>query len=137
MTSGRGLGAFRIGLIGWAALVGGGLAGITHAEGRNPLKIADAQYEPTMFTDIDGWAEDDHDAALVSFRNSCKALLKSSASSREGQPMRTALYNVCGKSSAVDADKPGAARAFFEGNFTPMRISPLGTPDGFLTGYYE
>ena len=76
MTSGRGLSAFRAGLIGSAALVAAGVAGITHAEGRNPLKIADAQYEPAMFTDIDGWAEDDHDAAFVSFRNSCKALLR-------------------------------------------------------------
>src|SRR5947207_11665113 len=126
MTSGRGLSAFRAGLIGSAVLVAAGLGGITHAEGRNPLKIADAQYEPAMFTDIDGWAEDDHDAAFVSFRNSCKALLRGSASSREGQPMRTALYNVCVKAANVDADKPGSARAFFEGNFTPMRISPLG-----------
>jgi len=137
MTSGRGFSAFRAGLIGSAALIAAGLAGIGHAEGRNPLKIADAQYEPTMFTDIEGWAEDDHDAAFASFRNSCKALLRGSASSREGQPMRTALYNVCVKAANVETDKPGAARAFFESNFTPMRISPLGTPDGFLTGYYE
>src|SRR5882757_6511937 len=137
MTSGRGFSAFRAGLIGSVALIAAGMAGIGHAEGRNPLKIADAQYEPTLFTDVEGWAEDDHDAAFVSFRNSCKALLRGSASSREGQPMRTALYNVCVKAANFDADKPGAARAFFESNFTPMRISPLGTPDGFLTGYYE
>jgi membrane-bound lytic murein transglycosylase A len=137
MTSGRGFSAFKAGLIGSAALLAAGVAGITHAEGRNPLKIADAQYEPTLFTDIEGWAEDDHDAGLASFRNSCKTLLRSTASSREGQPMRTALYNVCVKAGGVDADKPGAARAFFENNFTPMRISPLGTADGFLTGYYE
>jgi hypothetical protein len=33
--------------------------------------------------------------------------------------------------------KAGEARAFFEQNFRPVRISPLGTPDGFVTGYYE
>src|SRR5262245_38046376 len=106
-SSGRGSRTFRAGLVGSAALVVAGLAGITHAEGRNPLKIADAQYEPAMFADIDGWAEDDHDAAFVSFRNSCKALLRSSASSREAQPMRAALYNVCVKAADVDVSKPG------------------------------
>jgi membrane-bound lytic murein transglycosylase A len=137
MTSARGSGSVRAGLIGSAILIAASVAGVTHAEGRNPLKISDAQYEPALFTDIDGWAEDDHDAGFASFRNSCKALLRSTEASRAGQPMRTALYNVCVKANDVDVNKPGAARAFFENNFTPMRISPLGTPDGFLTGYYE
>src|SRR5258706_15904253 len=97
MTSGRGFRAFRAGLIGSVALVAAGVAGIGHAEGRKPLKIADAQYEPTLFTDVEGWAEDDHDAGFASFRNSFKTLLRSAASSREGQPMRTALYKVCAK----------------------------------------
>lgn len=118
-------------------LIAASAAGVTHAEGRNPLKIADAQYEPVLFNDIDGWADDDHDAGFASFRNSCKALLRSTSASREGQPMRTALYNTCAKAADLDTNKPGAARAFFENNFTPMKISPLGTPDGFLTGYYE
>src|SRR5262249_52601840 len=30
-----------------------------------------------------------------------------------------------------------AARVFFEQNFRPMRITPLGENNGFLTGYYE
>src|SRR5882724_11005006 len=101
MTFGRGFSAFKAGLVGSAALVAAGAAGIGTGAGRNPLKIADAQYEPTLFTDVDGWAEDDHDAAFVSFRNSCKALLRSTASSREGQPMRAALYNVCVKAATV------------------------------------
>ena len=29
------------------------------------------------------------------------------------------------------------ARAFFEQNFTPLKISRLGEGDGFVTGYYE
>lgn len=29
------------------------------------------------------------------------------------------------------------ARQFFERNFTPLRISRLGEPEGFVTGYYE
>ena len=34
---------------------------------------------------------------------------------------------------ATDAE----ARAFFEENFRPVRITKLGDPEGFLTGYYE
>src|SRR5262245_27958877 len=113
MTSGRGSGTLRAGLVGAAILVAASAAGVRHAEGRNPLKIGDAQYEPVLFADIDGWAEDDHDAGFASFRNSCKALLRSTASSREGQPMRTALYNICVRANEVDVNKPGAARAFF------------------------
>ena len=39
MTSGRGFSAFRTGLIGSVALVAAGVAGIGHAEGRNPLLL--------------------------------------------------------------------------------------------------
>ena len=51
--------------------------------------------------------------------------------------MYGALYKVCQKAANAKPDKPGEARAFFEQNFRPVRISPLGTPDGFITGYYE
>ncbi len=33
-------------------LIAASAAGVTHAEGRNPLKIADAQYEPVLFNDM-------------------------------------------------------------------------------------
>jgi membrane-bound lytic murein transglycosylase A len=48
-----------------------------------------------------------------------------------------ALFKVCQRAVEADPKKPGEARAFFEQNFRPVRISPLGTPDGFVTGYYE
>jgi membrane-bound lytic murein transglycosylase A len=137
MTPGRGVRSFKAGLVGAAALLASGIAVTAMAEGRNPLKIADAQYEPVLFSDIEGWADDDHDAALAAFRNSCRALLRRSAEALEGKPMHAALQQVCRKLADVNVSKPGAARAFFENNFTPMRISPLGTPDGFVTGYYE
>ena len=55
----------------------------------------------------------------------------------DGQPMVGALFKVCQRAVEADPQKPGEARAFFEQNFRPVRISPLGTPDGFITGYYE
>jgi membrane-bound lytic murein transglycosylase A len=103
---------------------------------RNPLKLPGTQYEPVAWAMIDGWADDDHDAAFASFLNSCKAILRGPPS-RDGQPMVGALFKVCQRAVEADPKKPGEARAFFEQNFRPVRISPLDTPDGFVTGYYE
>jgi membrane-bound lytic murein transglycosylase A len=137
MTSGRWGWTLRAGLVAGVALAVVGMATGARAEGRNPMKLSEAQYEPAMYSDIAGWAEDDHDAGFASFRNSCKALLRKSADALEGRPMQAALQKVCRKVADVDTSKPGAARAFFENNFSPIKIAPLGTPDGFLTGYYE
>ena len=125
----------EIARIGLAALVLSAVSATT-AFARNPLKLPDTQYEPIGWAKIDGWADDDHNAALASFLKSCKAILKGDES-RPGQPMFGALFRVCEKAVAAKPEKPGEARAFFEQNFRPVRISPLGTPDGFVTGYYE
>jgi membrane-bound lytic murein transglycosylase A len=137
MTSGRWGWNLRAGLVAGTALVLAGVTGGVRAEGRNPMKLSEAQYEPAIYSDIAGWAEDDHDAGLASFRNSCKALLRKSADALDGRPMQAALQKICRKVADVDTSKPGAARTFFENNFSPIKIAPLGTPDGFLTGYYE
>ena len=52
----------RTGLVGCAALFILGAANVAQAEPRNPLKLPNAQYEPITWAQIDGWAEDDHDA---------------------------------------------------------------------------
>src|SRR4029079_7574468 len=78
----------------------------------------------------------DHDAAFATFLKSCKAILGDKPA-KSARPMRRGLYEVCQKAVAAKPQKPGEARAFFEDNFHPVRISPLGEPDGFLTGYYE
>jgi len=128
-----------LGKIGGAALllaVASGVSVTTPALARNPLKLPETQYEPINWAMIDGWAEDDHNAAFASYLKSCRAILKG-PESRSGQPMYGALYKVCQKAVDAKSEKPGEARAFFEQNFRPVRIAPLGTPDGFITGYYE
>jgi len=124
--------------IAWIGLVALLLSAVSVATAfaRNPLKLPDTQYEPIGWAKIDGWADDDHNAALATFLKSCQAILKG-AESRPGQPMFGALFRICQKAVAAKPEKPGEARAFFEQNFRPVRISPLGTPDGFVTGYYE
>ena len=136
MTSGRWRRRIWIRFAGSIALALMAATGVVFAEGRNPLKIRDAQYEPITWAAIDGWADDDHNAAFATFLQSCKAILNGSPEPRE-RPMRAALYKVCQKAVDANPQKPGQARAFFEQNFRPIRISPLGTPEGFLTGYYE
>ncbi len=123
------------GLIGGAAAALLGAATPATAEGRNPLKIPEAQYEPTTWAQMDGWADDDHDAAFATFLISCKAILRGTPAA--GRPMFSELYKVCEKAVVAKPEKPGQARIFFEQNFRPVRIAPLGTPEGFLTGYYE
>jgi len=109
---------------------------VAPAAARNPMNISNARYEPTTWAQVDGWAEDDHDAAFAAFIKSCNAIL-SGESSRPGRPMRAGLYKVCQKAVDLKPQKPGDAREFFEKNFQPVRISPLDSPDGFITGYYE
>ncbi|MEX2034084.1 MAG: MltA domain-containing protein [Xanthobacteraceae bacterium] len=101
------------------------------------MKLPDTQLEPVAWSEIDGWAEDDHHAAFATFLNSCKAILRGTKAMREARPVYGALYEACRKAAAANPHKPGEARAFFEQNFRPVRIAPLGEPDGFLTGYYE
>jgi membrane-bound lytic murein transglycosylase A len=125
----------RLNRIGAAALLLA-MASAAPALARNPLKLPDTQYEPIAWAMIDGWAVDDHNAALGAFRKSCKAILQGD-DSRGG--MIGGLFKACQKAVAAAFDKPGEARAFFEQNFRPVRISPLSSPegDGFITGYYE
>jgi membrane-bound lytic murein transglycosylase A len=73
------------------------------------------------FADLDGWAQDDHIAALTTFRETC-ALLK--------DPDWVPLCKL-----AADAgNTPQSARQFFELFFKPVLI---GDPPALFTGYYE
>jgi membrane-bound lytic murein transglycosylase A len=137
MTSGRGVLQRRTVRAGIAALIVLGFAGASAAKPKNPLKLPDTQYEPITWIDVEGWADDDQAAAFATFQKSCKAILRGTEAMREARPLYGALYDVCRKAAETRPKDAGEARAFFEQHFRPVRISPLGTPDGFLTGYYE
>ena len=73
------------------------------------------------FDDLDGWADDDHHAALTTFLETCPAL---------SDPDWTSLCQL-----AADAAKTAAGpRSFFEVFFRPVLI---GTVPALFTGYYE
>ena len=138
MTSAR----LRCGHLKILARIGGAalmlaIASGTPALARNPLKLPETQYEPVAWAMIDGWADDDHNAAFASFLNSCKAILQGPPS-RNGQPMVGALFKVCQR--AVEAEpriatsgRPGTGPGVLPGPYPSTvtngarRRSPAGT----------
>jgi membrane-bound lytic murein transglycosylase A len=87
---------------------------------------ADVQFEPASFADLDGWAEDDHVAALEAFRKSCLKL----------SPL-PGLARACAAAlGSAEPWTPASARAFLETHFHPHRVV-TGQGEGLLTGYYE
>ena len=101
------------------------------------LKIPNSQLEPLAWSDLAGWAEDDHLAGFNALMDSCKAILPRTSPGRDAGPMFSALQHVCRRAHAVPASDSEKARSFFEANFRPFRIATLGEAAGFLTGYYE
>ncbi|MFO1150172.1 MAG: MltA domain-containing protein [Alsobacter sp.] len=94
-----------------------------------------ATLTPLAFSDLEGWAADDHEAAFRVFRATCARLLDPDPALRPGLPPPPALLATC---RAALEDAPGEARAFFERRFLPLRIrTGQGDGTGFLTGYYE
>jgi membrane-bound lytic murein transglycosylase A len=112
-------------------------SGMTAAAAQvSSVKIPNSQLEPLAWSDLSGWAEDDHMAAFKTFMDSCKAILPRTSPGREAGPMFTALQNICRRGRTDTAADIEQARAFFEMNFRPVRIATLGEAAGFPTGYY-
>ena len=122
---------------GWAAalILTAGSALAEPAPG--PFRLPDTALEPVAFADLDGWAADDHAKAFAAFRTSCNAVVRRARAAPDERPVAAALEPVCRRAVALADVDAGKARAFFEANFRPMRISRLGETQGFVTGYYE
>jgi membrane-bound lytic murein transglycosylase A len=114
-----------------------GLLTSAYAQERAPIIFPGTQYEPVVWTDLDGWDNDDHAAAFAAFLASCHALDKRHGQDRELAAIPVALKEICERARlAIPLDEAGAKK-FFEDNFRPIRIHRLGDATGFLTGYYE
>src|SRR5262249_30863333 len=105
------------------------------AEG--PLKFKGSQFEPVQWSELAGWAADDQLAAFAAYQASCQALRKKTPRGDERGQISAALLNVCRNAMELRPKDAGTARAFFERNFRPVRISRLGEGEGLLTGYFE
>lgn len=114
-------------------------AGAALAAGAAPQPLfPQAALEPTRFDALPGWAGDDHAAAFAAFRRSCTRIARKPDLVTPPRPVFSALRAVCARAGRLPKrvdDK--AARAFFEKEFRPFRITALDRPEGFLTGYYE
>ena len=106
-----------------------------------PLEISGSQYAPVAWTDIAGWSGDDHLQAYKAFRISCApiAAQRTPPVDPKGdlKALGGSLRDPCRAAKAAEISDGARARAFFEQNFLPLRISRLGEEQGFVTGYYE
>jgi membrane-bound lytic murein transglycosylase A len=101
------------------------------------LRVGDARLEPLAFSDLAGWAEDDHAAAFETFRLGCERLASNGAVLRPAREADPDLVAVCRAGLAVGRSLGRAeARQFFETRFAPFAVVPPAGA-GFLTGYYE
>jgi membrane-bound lytic murein transglycosylase A len=80
--------------------------------------VAETSMKILDFADLNGWAEDDHDAALTTFLNTCADL------------KATDWETLCAVASVQTN-----ARTFFELFFTPVMIED--GQDALFTGYFE
>jgi membrane-bound lytic murein transglycosylase A len=101
---------------------------------QGPLWFPDTALEPLAWRDLDGWRDDNHAEAFATFAASCRAVIGRARAGTDTRLILAALANTCRKALNWP---PGDARAFFEENFRPLRITKLGDRAGFLTGYYE
>jgi membrane-bound lytic murein transglycosylase A len=99
------------------ALAGACLAGLLVTGGPGPA-AAEVSHRILSFAELDGWADDDHDAALAVFLETCPDL---------EDPEWQALCAL-----ATQAPK---GRAFFELLFRPVLIG--GEATALFTGYFE
>jgi membrane-bound lytic murein transglycosylase A len=102
-----------------------------------PFEISGSQYAPIAWADIAGWGEDDHLQAFKAFRASCKPIAAQATPPANPKALGASLRDPCRLARAADITDSARARAFFEDNFLPLRISRLGEDAGFVTGYYE
>lgn len=89
--------------------------------------------QPASWSELPGWAEDDHAAAWGAFLQSCRGMAS--------KPHGPAWKRVCDLARATNGSEAGngkAARQFFETHLRPYAVlAGDGNPSGMITGYYE
>ena len=96
-----------------------------------PPEPAGVAFHAVPYSALPGWSTDSASAVLPSFAASCRVLI--------ARPESSMLWrSACAAAPAIGPHDDAGARAFFEAQFTPYRISaPDGAEAGRVTGYYE
>ena len=102
-----------------------------------PLVFNGGQYTPLAWSDVSGWASDDHVQAYKAFRVSCASIAAQKNPPDDSKALGASLREPCRAARSREIADDAKARAFFESNFLPLQISRLGEDAGFVTGYYE
>jgi membrane-bound lytic murein transglycosylase A len=102
-----------------------------------PLEIPNSQYVPVTWSEVTGWNDDDHLPAYKAFRISCQPISAQNGAAAESKALGNSLRDPCRIARGMELSDSARAKAFFEENFLPLRISRLGEGEGFVTGYYE
>lgn len=104
-------------------------------------KKSGLDFKVTTYGALDGWQDDNHQAALTAFLKSCEIILKREAS----KPMPNAVLAgttgdwqaLCKTASSLKAETNTSAKMFFEQAFTPLEVYYDGKSSGTFTGYHE
>ncbi len=90
------------------------------------------------FEGLNGWDQDQHDVALITFNRSCR-IMKRVQRSKRG-PGFFGTYQdwaqVCARAAQVPVNNRLAAKKYFEDNFVPAQLINRGDK-GLFTGYFE
>ena len=112
-------------------VVAGGVGAVSAQTGPG-----NAGLSPMAWTDVPGWASDDHAAAFAVFQLTCPGVVGGDTVLRPGLPPGRALVAACRAALMTGALAGDAAKAFFETRFRPFAVTPP-NGQGFLTGYFE
>ncbi len=97
-----------------------------------PPETQDIRFERVRFSDLPGWQNDDHAAALSVLHRSCPNL-RASGTGRHGTIAD--WRRICDQLETIGSSE---ARSFLERNFEPFRVTaPDGNDKGLITGYFE
>ncbi len=96
-------------------------------------------FSPVAFSELPGFAADDHAEAFAVFQRSCAAIAERRAPLRGAVAPSSALVAICRRALALRPPERLEARRFFEAHFQPFRAKPAqgAAAGGFFTGYYE
>ena len=108
------------------------------AKDSTPKPQRGSSYRPVTYSDLPGWAQDDHLAAFQTYLKSCQRVVANARERAEDKTPPAALVAACEDAvrRAGEIKTRDKARAFFEERFVPSAVAAAKKP-GLLTGYYE